>query len=254
MNMEESIGDRLKRMRKAAGLSQTELAAKIGRGQSAIGNIESGIRGYGASVIEIARVLGTSPWYLQNGTQDTNAQTGAFKYSIAPEGELVIGSTDGAGESIPLFERALAAIHSIAPINNPDYPAIRRVVIKAQAGHAVQYQDAEGPPIWKHKSWFAIHGYDPAQMIAIHVTGDSMSPNLCAGDEVLVDCTSTAPIDGKPFVVSYGGDVIIKRLVSDSGAWRMSSDNPDKSKYPHKTFDHHAKIIGEVVVRQTTNI
>lgn len=59
------MGQRLKRLREAKKLSQTGLAALSGVGQSAIGNIEAGIRGYGSSVVEIARALGTTPEYLQ---------------------------------------------------------------------------------------------------------------------------------------------------------------------------------------------
>lgn len=62
--LEESLGERLRRLRKLANLTQLELAAKTGLGQSAIGNIESGTRGYGASIVDIAKALGTTPEYL----------------------------------------------------------------------------------------------------------------------------------------------------------------------------------------------
>lgn len=63
--MEETLGERLKRLRKAAGLTQSKLAAKVGLTQSAIGNIEAGTRGYGASVVLIAQALKTQPQILQ---------------------------------------------------------------------------------------------------------------------------------------------------------------------------------------------
>lgn len=62
--MEETIGDRLRRLRKSAKLTQAELASKVGLGQSAIGNIEAGMRGYGVSVVDIAKELGTTPEHL----------------------------------------------------------------------------------------------------------------------------------------------------------------------------------------------
>lgn len=62
---EETIGARLRRLRKNAGLTQAQLAALSGVGQSAIGNIEAGTRGYGASVIFIAKALKTQPEILQ---------------------------------------------------------------------------------------------------------------------------------------------------------------------------------------------
>lgn len=60
----ETIAARLKRLRKAIGLTQAELATKAGISQSAIGNIESGAREYGQSVVNIAKILGESPDYL----------------------------------------------------------------------------------------------------------------------------------------------------------------------------------------------
>ena len=63
--MKETVGQRLRRLRKDKKLTQAELAKKAGVGQSAIGNIEAGTRGYGISVVAIAKALDTSPDYLQ---------------------------------------------------------------------------------------------------------------------------------------------------------------------------------------------
>ena len=59
--MAETIAERLKRLRKTAGLTQAQLADAVGVTQSAIGNIETGLRDYGASVVGIAKVLGAAP-------------------------------------------------------------------------------------------------------------------------------------------------------------------------------------------------
>lgn len=62
----ETIGQRLKRLRTAKGLSQAKLAKEAGLGSpGAIGNIEAGTRGYGESIVDIARVLETTPDYLR---------------------------------------------------------------------------------------------------------------------------------------------------------------------------------------------
>lgn len=61
----ETIGDRLKRLREAKNISQSELAKRAClKSQGAIGNIERGTRGYGASIVAIARELETTPEYL----------------------------------------------------------------------------------------------------------------------------------------------------------------------------------------------
>lgn len=65
----EDVPARLKRLRKAAGLTQTALARAAGVAQSTIGNIESGTRGYGESLVNIARELGVPPEYLRCETE-----------------------------------------------------------------------------------------------------------------------------------------------------------------------------------------
>lgn len=62
---DKSIADRLKRLRNAKKWTQAKLAGEAGVSTGTIGNVESGLREYGASVVDIARALGTTPEYLQ---------------------------------------------------------------------------------------------------------------------------------------------------------------------------------------------
>lgn len=74
MYEEESQGQRLKRLREAKDLTQTQLAQQAGLiGQRSIRNIENGNHGLGKSVLEIAKVLGVSPEYLACQTDDLDA-------------------------------------------------------------------------------------------------------------------------------------------------------------------------------------
>lgn len=86
--MNETRGERLARLRKARGLTQQELADACGVGQSAIGNIERDTRGYGASVVAIARELGVTPEYLQGeageSSQTSPASGVAQNLNLAP--------------------------------------------------------------------------------------------------------------------------------------------------------------------------
>jgi transcriptional regulator with XRE-family HTH domain len=74
---EESMSDRLRRLRSAKKLTQAGLAAAADVSTSAIGNIEAGLRGYGGSVTAIAAALGTSPEYLQMKPRATESNQGA---------------------------------------------------------------------------------------------------------------------------------------------------------------------------------
>lgn len=68
--MQETVASRLIKLRTEKQLSQKKLAEMSGIGQSAIGNIEAGVRGYGASIVKVAAALGTNPDYLTLDSDD----------------------------------------------------------------------------------------------------------------------------------------------------------------------------------------
>lgn len=141
--------------------------------------------------------------------------------------------------------------------NNPDYPAIRRVNISAKAGvtgYAVDYVDEERPPIFFRRDWYESKGYRPDRMIAIRVSGESMVPSLFDGDLIVINTEQKHPKQGIAFLVSYEGEVVVKRLVRDDGQWWLTSDNPDQRRYPRVKCNGGTEIIGEVVYRQTEQI
>ncbi|MBL8578112.1 MAG: helix-turn-helix transcriptional regulator [Mesorhizobium sp.] len=65
-----AIGDRVKERRTALGLSQAELAQRVGVTQQAINNLETGISAKSRHIVEIADALETTPAYLESKTDD----------------------------------------------------------------------------------------------------------------------------------------------------------------------------------------
>jgi transcriptional regulator with XRE-family HTH domain len=94
--MAETIAERLKRLRKTAGLTQAQLADAVGVTQSAIGNIETGLRDYGASVVGIAKVLGTTPAYLMLEAESAHQASDNVPpdYAQAADDDLATGQAD----------------------------------------------------------------------------------------------------------------------------------------------------------------
>lgn len=142
--------------------------------------------------------------------------------------------------------------------NNPEYPSIRRVRLKAQAGvsgYAVEYsQEDDGPPIVFRADWYKAKGYRPEKMLALRVKGDSMIPSMYEDDLIVINTMSVTPKDGVPFLVSYEGEIVVKRLARDDGMWWLTSDNPDQRRYARKICNGGTEIIGEVVYRQTERV
>ena len=64
---ESSFGVRLKEARKARGLSQPELAQRVGLGQGQISKLELDQRGESTRTVQIARELGVEPLWLATG-------------------------------------------------------------------------------------------------------------------------------------------------------------------------------------------
>lgn len=141
--------------------------------------------------------------------------------------------------------------------NNPAYPPIRRVNLKAQAGvsgYAVEYiKEDDGDPIVFRASWYKLKGYNPEKLFAVRVIGQSMRPKYSEGDIVVINTENNTPKDGLIYLVSYEGEFTLKRLIRDAGEWWLTSDNPDQRRYPRKACNEHTNVIGKVVYQQTDN-
>ena len=136
-----------------------------------------------------------------------------------------------------------------------DFLPVRRVKLKPTAGitgYAVEDNGDVGKPIFFRADYLQTRGWNAEKLIAMRVSGSSMEPGLFDGDLIVIHTAMTTPHEGRAYVVNYEGEVLIKRLRRDQGAWWLSSDNADKRRYPDKRLDdEHAKIIGQVVYKQS---
>lgn len=137
------------------------------------------------------------------------------------------------------------------PVETPEnagFVPIRRVLFKLSAGtsgFAVDFLDnGDGEPLFFRSEWFKKRGFNPSKCYAMPVTGESMEPELRAGDVVVVNTGATDPVDGAVFAVNYEGSPVIKRLVRDAGNWWLQSDNQDQRRYARKVCDDGVFIIG----------
>ena len=79
-----------------------------------------------------------------------------------------------------------------------------------------------------------------------------MVPRLNPGDLIVVNTAQTQPKQGTAFLVSFEGEVVVKRMVRDDGQWWLTSDNQDQRRYPRVRCNGETEIIGEVVSLQTS--
>lgn len=234
----ETFAQRVKARRDALKLNQSQVAKLAGLKQPDISKIELGGIQKTTEILGLARALQCNPDWLVTG-----------------EGEM----QSGANITLPAFQMSGSGGPTAIELeNNPLYPAIRRVKLKAQAGvsgYAVEYStEDDGPPIVFRADWYKAKGYRPEKMLALRVTGESMIPSMYEGDLIVINTLSTTPKQGIPFLVSYEGEVCVKRLVRDDELWWLTSDNPDQRRYPRTKCNGGTEIIGEVVYRQTERV
>jgi phage repressor protein C with HTH and peptisase S24 domain len=230
-----TIAERLKAAREDAGLTQEDVATAAGVAQGTVANIESGIRKNPRELLAIAKAVNVHPEWLKSGR--------------GPR-ELVT----------PLDINQVIDVEqaSIALINNPDYPSIRRVKFKLSAGcsgFSVEYaQDSYSVPFVFPREWYEKHHYRPDALFAVGVANGSMEPGLFDGDTVVVNTADVTIKDGKVYAMNYEGELVIKRMVRDAGQWWLTSDNPDQRRYPRKVCSDDVFCVGRIVHKQSETI
>lgn len=246
---QEKLKDRITWARTRLGLTQQELANKSKIAQSTIASWETGARETGRKITALADFLGVDPLWLAEGKGAPFAtpQTGAseFDQNVRP---APIDPT-----TIPGASRVV-----VADSGDPNFYDIPMVTVTVRAGitsFQTEHEEFDGATRSIPKKWVHQKRFLPEKLIFMTVKGDSMDPRLCDGDSVVVNLADKAKQDGEVYVFNYGGEVVIKRLVRQRGAWWLFSDSPDQTKYkPRGCTDEPCEIIGRVVRRETDYI
>lgn len=209
----------------ANGMSQSKLAAAAKVSQGAIGNIESGTRGYGESIIDIAAALGVSPDYLRGQTDDPTNGSANVPAPPEAEDELTIGqfATGGSmGHGFVLQDNPPGLIKSW----RVDYDWLRH----------------NAPSHTGIKNLRIVTGFGP-----------SMRPLYNPGDPLLVD-TGVRQIDHEGVYFFRVGDEgyikIMQRIPEFDGPgffFRVISKNPDYPPYDLSPKNPHFEVLAKVL-------
>jgi hypothetical protein len=222
----------------------------------------------------VARMANTNPMYLSqilNGARSATGTPRGIGEALARKLEVGCGKPIGwmdqshsmdAGATMTI-EQARQLLPGAMPVRltedgGNDFYMIPKVKLQLSAGmtgfHTVP-EIHDGSTLSVAKNWVDRHGYVPSRLIAVTVKGESMEPNLYAGDLVIVNTGDTCMEDGAVFAVNYEGEAVIKRLTRDRGEWWLTSDNADQRKYHRKSCrSGECIIVGRVVRRETDRI
>jgi phage repressor protein C with HTH and peptisase S24 domain len=128
---------------------------------------------------------------------------------------------------------------------------VPRLAVGAAAGHGAWNEDESARShIAFDEGWLRrLCGARPAQLSFIEVRGDSMSPTLNDGDDILVDASDIGePVRDGIYVLRREGSLLVKRLAI-SPASRLVTIKSDNPAYPEwRDCDvSDIDIIGRVV-------
>jgi phage repressor protein C with HTH and peptisase S24 domain len=182
----------------------------------------------------LSRLLGRNPAYIQQFIKrgvprkldEEDRRTLARYFGVS---EALLGGRDDEGEKLI---------------------AVPVLDVQASAGHGAFAGDERPRARMRFDpSWLRGLKLDPTQLSVIQVMGDSMSPTLNDGDDILVNLSdSAASLRDGIYVLRLDGALNVKRLIVDRARGRVSvkSDNPAYTSWP--TLDpSRLDVIGRVV-------
>jgi len=205
----DRLGTRIKVAREALGLSQEELAKRVGVRQQTIQELEAGRSRTTRHIHKLAEALGQTPQWLESGT-------GQFVHSPAETGKSNVRNMTEA--SVP----ALGSLPQDVPVlgvavggSNGDFMF---------SGQIIEYV-RRTPGIMTKRDVYVLY-----------IQGDSMSPWAEPGDMIPVDPNQpTRPgdyvvIELKPEMPGEPGPAFVKKLVAVTpNKIRVSQFNPAKT-------------------------
>lgn len=141
---------------------------------------------------------------------------------------------------------------------NLDVVLVPRVDIAVRAGisgFAIDGGDSDDLDTYPlERRWLERNNYAQSRLIAMRVKGDSMFPLYKEGDIIVINTAEVKPVDGKEFVVNFGGDVVLKRMTRDAGSWWLTSENPEARYHRRIVRGTETMIIGRVVKHDRINL
>lgn len=210
--------DRLKALMEEKGLSQSELARRVGISQAAIAKLINR-PGQGSKFIHlIARELGTSPAFLMGETDDPE------------EGALPLPSATSVAEQLDavMMREVEIGLSMGGGSLNEDLPVTRMVPIS--------------------RSWLrGMTDANPADLIVARGDGDSMMPTILDGDLIFINTSErTMRQQDRIWALVYGDFGMVKRVRGlPGGQLQINSDNPAVS--PIDAAPDEVNTIGRVV-------
>ena len=230
------VGKRLRTTRRRRGLSQKQLAEKIGTSQNQVSTLER--EGSGTSLrtaAAAARALNVSIDYLVGWADDPT-----------PPMELKTRLAEAVARLADMDPDAGADPGGGVNPDGEDFVAVDEIIASPGTGGNVVDERIIGRVKFPGH-WLKARGLDARLCRVVRIRGESMEPTLPDGAAVLVDLDGREPRDRGIFLLRIGDGLPARRLSRDAGGgWALKSDNPDKRAWRTVPWPDGARIVGEI--------
>ncbi len=213
-------------------MSQAALAKAAGlSGQGAIGNIENDTRGYGASIIDIARALSTTPEFLRGETSNSELASGV---ETAPANVVqVVDDTPPSG---------YVRLEHLSPS-----PSMGPGAHLYSAVQIVRHLDVL--ETWVRKK---IGTTNPERIKILTGNGNSMKPTIQDEDLIFVDIGQKSIDAPGIYVIDVYDRLLLKKaMILTDGTLILRSDNvddyPDEERIDLRKAAECINVAGKVL-------
>ena len=206
--------------------TQQELAAVLGVNRSAVTQAKKRDAVPDKWLLALSRAYGLNPDWLERGEG-------------VVQGAPRIQTSSVAGND-PLEQAGMDAFDEFARV-----PKVQAMLCAGGGSFETELGVKEYYAF--RRNWLERRG-DPARMVLMDVTGNSMEPEIKEGDTVLIDQSQGRIIAGGVFALGIEDTVMIKRVEKQPGALILHSDNTDYSsiRLMGEELDQ-VRIIGKLI-------
>lgn len=234
----ETMGSRIAFARQKKSLSRSKLAGLLDISSTTIWQWEEQrTQPRGHRLESLAKALAVNQdWLLTGDASGSFEQATEQQY---PEPKPIINTEESKflDGSTSLFAVGQDFDRWQKTVNFDDFVAVKFYPnVKASAGFGAFNEEDKPPLAMCFRRYFIEKtlGKNPAYLVAIMVSGDSMYPTLKSGDTILIDASRGWQGDGI-YLIRIGTDLLVKRLKkSINHQLSIISDNPT---WGTETFD-----------------
>lgn len=152
----------------------------------------------------------------------------------------------------------LAEMGSEAPQPSSEYVQIPLVDIKMVANkkrYSFEPRASTSTFIAFRDDWLRQRKLSAAALFAVECPDEGMQPTICRGDLVVVNRDEIECQEAQVFAINYEGQLRLRRLFRDDGAWWLHCDDTDDRRFPRKKLvDRYCYVLGRVVHRQSERL